>query len=291
MRYAVVDTGSNTIRLSVYEYENNNLCELFTEAIFANLAGHIVENTLTDEGISVCCDAIKKHKLTAKKYGAELHVFATAAIRNAKNSYEIKKAVIKNAGVDFEILSGEDEGELSFLGARNDFSACSGVMADVGGGSSEIILFENGKKQSVLSIPMGSLRAYKTFVSSEFPTEDEIKNIKSFITTHLENSIKRNSCQTLCLVGGGAMASRCIMTQIFNKESLDPASINELITLFSDQKNIDVIEKFVPKRKLTITPTLAIYSAISEFFDIKNIEISDKGIKEGYVLKYLIHQI
>lgn len=289
MRYAVVDTGSNTIRLSVYEYENNSLCELFTEAVFGNLAGHIYKNSLSDEGIAVCCEAIKKHKESAKKYGAELHVFATAAIRNADNSEEIKSAVINNTGVDFEILSGEDEGELSFLGARDDFSAVSGVMADVGGGSSEVILFENGEKKSVASIPMGSLRAYKTFVSSEFPTEEEIKNIKSFITDSLEKGVKKETYDTLCLVGGGAMASSCIMNAIFGKESLDPVSINGLLTLFSNQKHIDVIEKFVPKRKLTITPTLAIYSAISGFFGVKKVEISDKGIKEGYVLKYLIH--
>ena len=51
----------------------------------------------------------------------------------------------------------------------------------------------------------------------------------------------------------------------------------------------EILECIVPERKLTITPGLAIYSAIGEYFGTEKIHISDKGIKEGYVLKYLIH--
>ncbi|MBQ3181970.1 MAG: hypothetical protein IJB50_04345 [Clostridia bacterium] len=95
MRYAIVDTGSNTIRMSVYECKNDKICELFTEAVFANLAAHIVDNHLTDEGIAICCDAIKKHEKTAKEYDAYFCVFATAAIRNAKNCEKIVRKVKK----------------------------------------------------------------------------------------------------------------------------------------------------------------------------------------------------
>ena len=68
MNYAVVDTGSNTIRMSIYKYESNCLCELFTEAVFANLAGHIKDNVLTDEGIDVCSEAIIYHKKKAEEF-------------------------------------------------------------------------------------------------------------------------------------------------------------------------------------------------------------------------------
>ena len=295
MKYAVVDTGSNTIRMSIYEYEDKKLNELFTEAVFANLAGYILDNRLTDDGIKACSEAILKHKETAKEYKIDkLYVFATAAIRNAENAEEIVSKVKENTGITMQILSGDDEGELSFLGACSDFTTDSGIMADVGGGSSEVIAFENGKIKSIKSVPIGSLKAYKMFVSGQTPTEDEIKNIKSEIKKYLDENkdFKDIKTENLCLVGGGVRAARKLSEVFLNKETLDVASVNFMISLFLGRLDImKILEKTVPERKLTITPGLAIYSAIGEYFSAKEIQISDKGIKEGYVLKYLINQI
>ena len=174
MNYAVVDTGSNTIRMSIYTYENGNLKELFTEAVFANLAGYIIDDFLADEGIDACAEAIIHHKNTALKYDAEFYVFATAAIRNAKNCSEVKDKVFDKTGIDMQILTGEEEGELSFLGAFDDFGVKCGIMADVGGGSSEIISFADGKILSLESLPLGSLKVYKTFVSKEIKLSPKI---------------------------------------------------------------------------------------------------------------------
>ena len=89
--------------------------------------------------------------------------------------------VKEKTGVDLEILSGDEEGELSFLGAYEDFGVTSGVMADVGGGSSEVIAFKDGKIVCVQSVPIGSLKAFKNFVAGEIPTKGEAENIKKEI--------------------------------------------------------------------------------------------------------------
>lgn len=292
MKYAVVDTGSNTIRMSIYDCSDGSLHENFTEAVFANLAGHIVNNELTDEGISVCCDSIKKHEHIAKEYGAEFHVFATAAIRNAKNCEKIVQKIKELTNIDLKILSGTDEGELSFLGAFGDFSTQSGIMADVGGGSSEIIAFENGQIKSLLSIPLGSLAAYTKFVSGKIPTSDEAENIMNEIKNHLDKNdkLKDIKTDTLCLVGGGVLASQKLSQMFLKSDNLTATGINTLLSLFiSHPDAVSLLENLVPKRKLTITPGLCIYSAICKYFGAQKIEISDKGIKEGYVKKYLLH--
>lgn len=293
MKYAVVDTGSNTIRMSIYKYENEELSEIFTEAVFANLAGHIIDNRLTQEGIEACSKAIIKHRETAKTYGLnKLYVFATAAIRNAENAQEIVRKVKENTGITMEILSGSDEGELSFLGAFGDFTVESGVMADVGGGSSEIIAFENGKITALKSVPLGSLKAYKMFVSGEIPTADEVKSIKKEIKKYLDENeeFKNIKTKNLCLVGGGVRAARKLSGMFLNNEDPDVAAVNFMLSLFIARPDIiKILEKAVPDRKLTITTGLAIYSAIGEYFGAEKIQISNKGIKEGYVIKYLIH--
>lgn len=292
MKYAIVDTGSNTIRMSIYDCSDGVIDEIFTEAVFANLAAHIVDNELTDEGISVCCDAIKKHEQTAKDYSACFHVFATAAIRNAKNCEIIVKKVKENTNIDLKILSGTDEGELSFLGAFSDFSTNTGIMADVGGGSSEIIAFENGKIKALQSIPLGSLAAYKRFVSGEIPTPSEIESIQEEIKMYLDKNenFKNIKSDTLCLVGGGVLASQKLSQVFLKSDSLTASSIKILLSLFLARENtLSILENLIPKRKLTITPGLAIYSALCKYFGAEKIEISDKGIKEGYVKKYLLH--
>ena len=293
MRYAVVDTGSNTIRMSIYECENNNFNEIFTEAVFANLASYIEDNCLKDDGISVCSEAIIEHNKKAAEYGAdEFRVFATAAIRNVKNTDEVVKNVKKNTGVDLEILSGKDEGELSFLGACDDFPIDDGVMADVGGGSSEIIVFRDKKHGEINSVPLGSLSAYKKFVSGDIPTTNELQSIKAEVKGYLDKFTYNFDfkSENLCLVGGGVRAAKELSRVLLNNEDLDVDGINRMIDLLlCGSETEEVLEKIVPKRKLTIIPSLAIYSAIATYFGAKKIYVSDKGIKEGYLIKYLIH--
>lgn len=292
MNYAVVDTGSNTIRMSVYKWENGTLCELYTEAIFANLAGYISDNTLTDEGIDICCDAVLYHKKKADEFGASFHVFATAAIRNADNCSQIVEKVKEKTGINLEVLSGSDEAELSFLGACDDFPVKTGIMADVGGGSSEIILFENGKAVATQSVPIGSLKAYKSFVAGELPTKEETDAIKEEILKYIKGNKAFDGVKSdcLCLVGGGVRAARKLSALVLNCDELSVAGIEAMLDAFiSDKAFLDVFEKIIPKRKYTICPGLAIYSAIGSNFDADKIYISDKGIKEGYVKKYLVH--
>ena len=251
MNYAAVDTGSNTIRMSVYD---DNLNELYTEAVFANLAGHIESNRLTDEGISVCCEAILYHRKKAAEYDAKFCVFATAAIRNADNCDEIVKKVKEKTNIDLEILSGSDEGELSFLGAYEDFGVKSGVMADVGGGSSEVIVFNDGKIISVQSVPIGSLKAYKTFVKGEIPTKNEAENIKAEIIKYLDKNpdFKGINTDCLCLVGGGVRAANKLSVTLLHTESLSVSGVATMLDTFCDDDNsLFLFEKLVPKRKLT----------------------------------------
>ncbi len=292
MNYAVVDTGSNTIRMSIYEVLNDEIKEIFTEAIFANLAGHIVENRITDEGIDVCCDALVTHRETAKKYDAEYFAFATAAIRNAENSREAVEQIFQKTGIKMQILSGDDEGTLSFLGAYSDFGVTTGVMADVGGGSSEVIVFRDGKIASVCSVPWGSLKAYKNFVSGEIPTKDEAENIKNEIKKILSENIEPVHANDLCLVGGGVRIAKKLCSMFFPNSKLNRKTVDGMLDIFLKSPDImEIFERIAPKRKYTIIPALAIYSAIGEFFETDRIAISDKGIKEGYLKKILIHQI
>ncbi len=291
MRYAVVDTGSNTIRLGIYDYENGKLNIIYNKAVFANLAGYIKNNTLTPGGIIAASEAIKLHQKTAEEYGCRLNIFATAAIRNAENTEGICNEIFKLTGENIDVLSGDDEAVLSFIGAKEDFPCKNGVMADIGGGSSEVIPFTNKKPHNFFSIPWGSLKAYKGFVKETIPTKDEINNIKLEILSHLEKNFSAEKKQdNLCIVGGGVDASLKLTEKFLGEKSISVSGLKQIIDIVINEPESakDIILKTVPERLETIVPGIAIYNAVSEFFGSKNIYISDKGIKEGYILNKLV---
>lgn len=287
MRYAVVDAGSNTIRLGIYEYENGKLNIIYNKAVFANLAGYINNNILTLDGMVAASKAIKIHQKAAENYGCKLNVFATAAIRNAGNTEEICSEILRLTGEEIDVLSGEDEAVLSFIGAKDDFPCKDGVMADVGGGSSEIIPFKNKTPHNFFSVPWGSLKTFKRFVKGTLPTEDEINNIKAEMRAHLKSTEKFDN---LCIVGGGVDASAKLTEKFLGEKSISVSGLKEIIDIVINKPDYakKIIQKTAPERLETIIPGIAIYSALSEFFSSKNIYISDKGIKEGYILNKLV---
>lgn len=294
MRYAVADTGSNTIRLAVYDYQDGTLTQLCNEAVFANLAGHIEHNRLTETGIAVAAEAILAHKKKAAEFGASLHVFATAAIRNAENASEICTELKKRTDIPVDIISGEDEALLSFCGACADFPVEHGVMADVGGGSSEVILFQNNNAIACHSVPWGGLKAFKDFVGEGLPTAEQVNTIQAAITDMLKSKPEflGKRTDTLCIVGGSVRAAQTLSNALLGEETLSLSAIDRMLNIMTEHADFawEKIQRLTPKRALTIAPALAIYSAIGHFFGAENMLLSDMGIKEGYVLLRLIKE-
>lgn len=291
MRYAVIDTGSNTIRLGIYEYENDQQKMLYNRAIFANLAGFIKDGTLSSQGIEAATDAILEHLKVAQEYGCTPNVFATAAIRNAHNTEEICEKIKKKTGLFVDVLSGEEEAIYSFYGAAPDFACSSGVVADVGGGSSEVIVFSEKTPVACQSVPFGSLKSYHAFVNGTLPTMAEVYAIRQAITDQLKQNeaFCHTKSENLCIVGGGVRASTKLAKAFLGKNALSMEVLDAILSIITEtpQKAQAVIEEVAPERALTIAPALAIYTAVGEWFGSSTVFVSDNGIKEGYILKKL----
>lgn len=292
MRYAVIDTGSNTIRMGIYEEENGKLKQIYNHAVFANLAGYIKDGVLLPDGICAAEAAIASHMKTAKEYSCTPCVFATAAIRNAKNTEEICQRISDTCHLTVDVLTGEEEALFSFYGAVSDFPCQSGVMADVGGGSSEIISFYDKTPDTAISVPWGSLKAYRTFVSGTLPTKAEADAIKSAITEALaqNQALCNTKAENLCIVGGGVRASVALCNEFFKTEILSVAAIDEMLSIIvsAPDRAEKIIQRLTPDRLNTITPALAIYSAVGNFFGAHHVFVSDQGIKEGYIFKKMM---
>ena len=168
--YGVIDIGSNTIRLCIYEAAGGDINLLFNNKNTAGLAGYVKNGALTQKGIKKACSVLKQYKATVKNLPVEkLFVFATASLRNITNTDEALQTVYNETGLEVEVLTGGQEAVYDFIGAARSMSLERGILIDIGGGSTELLVYEKGKIQNSVSFPFGSFSMYSSCVSGLFP--------------------------------------------------------------------------------------------------------------------------
>lgn len=187
INFAVVDLGSNTIRMTLYDVqEQGGFQALFSEKRMAGLVNYIRSGSLTREGIEVACSVLRGFQRLLAQFGpVPVHVFATASLRNIRNTEEVLAAIRENTGLEVEVLSGELEARYGCIGAMLTCPLAGGAVFDIGGGSTEIVRLENGKIVSAQSLDIGSLNLYNRYVSELWPSRPEIDELTSAVRKKL----------------------------------------------------------------------------------------------------------
>lgn len=299
MKYAIIDIGSNSIRMSVYRYdeEDGNVYIQFKDKIMAGLAGHIEEEMLTDKGIQKACNALKIYKRVLQNLNiSNIYPFATASLRNIKNSDWAKEKIKKETGFEVDIISGQQEAELDFEGATKILDIDKGILVDIGGGSTELVLYENHKIIEAASIPVGSLNMYKRHVKNLIPTKEERKFIAKDVKKEIEklNIAKDAGYNNMCGVGGSIRATRKLSVELLGNDKLNKeVSVEEVKILLGefeseDKVVIDKILQIVPERIHTIIPGMIILNTVARKFGTKRIYISSYGVREGYLYRNVL---
>lgn len=291
---AVIDVGSNTIRMSVYKIENGRFSVLFSKKETAGLANYIMLRQMSPEGVNEAVDVLNSFKSVLKYIAVdELHVFATASLRNIDNSLGVLEAVKRGTGFDIEIISGEEEAELGFAGASCQAPFSSGYLFDVGGGSAEIVSFENMKPDFTTSIEIGSLNLYKNNVEKIWPKKKEMESINKRIDDVL-TGLPDVRKPALIGVGGTARSLR----DLINSRMGYPAA-NKTVTMeelegiaeFLQGKSreaLDAVLKKCPDRIHTIIPGTMLINGLAKRFGSEKLYISDYGVREGYLWKNIM---
>ena len=192
MTYGVIDVGSNTIRLVIYEVKDNRIESLFSNKNTAGLIGYVNDGELSRKGIRKACDVLNSlQKVAAHAQVEKLFVFATASLRNIANTKEAVEEIEREMGLKVDVISGHEEAVLDFEGAAH------------GGGSTEIVAFEKGKIKDAVSLEFGSLAMYKTYVSRLFPRSSEDKAIRKKVEKELKKVKFLKNRQFTDMVGIG----------------------------------------------------------------------------------------
>ena len=296
MKCGVVDVGSNTIRLSIYRCEGGRIKLLLNKKEMAGLAGYIRDGVLSDGGILVACRVLSGFRALLDNFDIrELYVFGTASLRNIVNTEEALETIQEVTGLTVEVLTGAEEARLSFLGAATGGGASAGLLADIGGGSTELVAYRDGAVVSGCSLPMGSLSLFSRYVEGLFPTQEETRRIRSFAPEELEKArTPGGTCRHLVGVGGTIRAAAKLCNDIAGADPdnrLIPAA--ELRDLYKglkkgDKNTLRQILRSAPDRVHTILPGLIILNTVLKAYEVETVSVSSCGVREGYLLDRVV---
>lgn len=154
--YAAIDVGSNSVRLLIAREEDGFLRHIYSTRSTTRLMNGVKDSLLIGEPVENTAQAVSNFVKTARRIGAaHIDAFGTSALRDAKNSDSFSDRTEELCGVRVKVISGVDEAQLAFAGAA-PFGKC-GVI-DIGGGSTELIIGENGQMLRAHSAQVGAVR-------------------------------------------------------------------------------------------------------------------------------------
>jgi exopolyphosphatase/guanosine-5'-triphosphate,3'-diphosphate pyrophosphatase len=309
-RLAVIDVGTNSVKLLVADVQDGMVAPVWEDSEQTRLgAGFFATNRLQPEAIAHSARAVAAFAAKARELGAvSTRVIATSAARDAVNPGELTSAIEHAAGLKVEIISGEQEADWAFQGVSSDPELARRplLLLDVGGGSTEFILGEDGCKKYARSVQLGTVRLLEKLPHSDPPKAGELANMRQFVRQFLETEVRadltphfekiRSAKDQWQLVGTGGTATilarmtaqltnydRSVIERQRIKDSQVRAEVERLWSLpLAERKNIPGL----PKTRADIILTgVVIYEAVMELFGFSELRISSRGIRFAAVME------
>lgn len=295
MLHGMIDIGSNTIRMAIYEIEERHVDMLMKKKHTVGLASYLKDGVMQQSGIDKTVEILQEFRSFLESFRIrEITAFTTAALRNARNSREAVAEISQRTGIPIQIISGDEEAELDFIGATHDLSEDSGILVDIGGASTEIVLFHERRIEKKTSLPMGSLMFHSEYSSHILPTSEECANMRLEAGRILEGAhgFRDVLHPQICGIGGTFKGAAALYNAVFSMENanvlMELSKIRELIRKFQwnhglGTREIAFLMKNVPERMHTLLPGLVIADVLAEKFSCASIVYSDSGVREGYI--------
>ena len=298
-RIAIIDIGSNSARLVVsHIYKNGAYNMVYNQKEALRLSQKVDgQNMLTEEAFTSTVDTMRSFAHMCKVYQADKTIaVATAAIRNATNGAELVAKVAEETGIQLHIISGKTEAYISYLGVINTLDVKNGIIFDLGGGSTELILFKNRKILESVSLPLGAVNTTGMFnIRNEMPP-NVYNDVSAFVMSRLNQYpwLKQNN---LPLIGVGGTART--VAKIIQRAKKYPATkihnyaypmqtfrsfFNKLrLTNLEQRKKISGLST---ERSDIILAGSSIISCLLEATGAKKLITSGCGLREGLFYDY-----
>ncbi|MCI6170799.1 hypothetical protein [Selenomonas bovis] len=302
MLYGVIDIGSSTVRMAVYDISPAGGAEmLLKKKHIVGLAGYVKDGRMTQAGIEKTVEIL----LEFRSFLACFHIdhvraFTTAALRNASNSREAVAEIERRTGLSIRVISGDEEATFDFIGATHGLAGERGLLVDIGGGSTELVAFAGGRIEQKVSLAMGATAFHARFSAEVLPSRAECAAMRAAAQEVLAGAVSfaRVKAPAICGIGGTFKSGLALYRAVYGGDAADDltmeaARLSALIERFVrdralPQEDVVRLMRAVPDRLPTILPGLVIASVIAEQFGTQRITYSDSGVREGFIYSEII---
>ncbi|AOT71037.1 exopolyphosphatase [Geosporobacter ferrireducens] len=301
-KIAIIDLGSNSVRMIIMKiYEDGSYKMMDQAKEMVRLSEDMgAEMTLKPLAIKRTLFTLKLFKKLIEAHKAdEIFAIATAAVRNAINQQAFLEKIKLETGFDFQVISGEEEAYLDYMGVMNTIKIEDCIIVDIGGGSTELVWVENRRMREAVSLPFGAVTLTERFLGKENYTSERIKKLVDYIRNQYKGIKWLEQVKGLPVVGlGGSIRTLAKIDKRkigFPLESLHNYQMEyreviyayDLVTKTSieSRKDIPGVEK---ERADIIAGGVVPVKALMDFLKADKIIISGNGLREGLFFKYYL---
>ncbi|MGM0499731.1 MAG: Ppx/GppA phosphatase family protein [Bacillota bacterium] len=300
LRAAAVDIGTNSCRLLIAEKKSDKSFDILNRNLEITRLGEGVDQNkiLKEKAVNRVFNVLKEYKKTADKFQVDsIRVVGTSALRDVKNSHLLAEK-INDLGLKLEIISGEKEAELNYLGAVSNLED-NFLLIDIGGGSTEFI-WSDSSEINFRSLDVGCVRMTEKFISApeEKVSLTEINKIKNHVDNLLLKELELDEKFKVKGVGGTITTLAAVKLAL---EVYDSSKIENLKLKYSElekimnrltELNLEARKKvkgLQPKRADIIVSGLIILMTIMEYINSQELYVSDHDLLYGLLKEELFH--
>ncbi len=301
MLQAMIDIGSNTIRMAVYKIEDGHATQIMKRKHTVGLSAYVKDGVMQEEGVRRAAEVVSEYRDFLAGMGVENTIaFTTAALRNATNSAEAVAALESRTGLSIRVISGEEEAAFDFAGAIHDLASDNGVILDIGGGSTEIVTYRSRRVSRKWSLPFGSLSLKVAYVKDLLPTPEEAEAIR----TEVFKAVNLFCCKlppmrnTVACGIGGTFKGTCALYRMMydlpeETTRMDPRRFGAMLAHYvspTPPKEEDAVRLMLatPDRIHTLLPGLILADVLTEALNCREVVYSDSGVREGYLYSEIL---
>jgi exopolyphosphatase/guanosine-5'-triphosphate,3'-diphosphate pyrophosphatase len=305
---AAIDIGTNTFRLLIAGVRFNprkdmySIDEIFSERVITRLGAGISRNgLLRKEAIAKSVTVLGKFSEILSRYEVhKISAVATSALREAANRDEFLKKAKAATGLDIKIISGEEEAKKTASGMLIDIPAPdTALMADIGGGSTELIFSRHGKPSFVHSLNLGVVYLADRYMKKDPPSLPHLRRMNEEVSQKIisiADLFRRRLFKDSMFIGtAGTITTLAAVTKklkIFEHDKIHNARLTrkKIENIFSAISGISSSERaelipFEPSRLDIIVPGTLILLKLMEIFNFKEITVSNYGLREGILIE------
>ena len=299
VRVAVVDIGTNSTRLLIGDVEGTSVAEIERRTTVTNMGRGVDHSGLIcSDAVDDVCTVIGDYKSRYEEMGAERVItIATSAVRDAVNGEAFIAELRERFGLDARLLTGEEEANLTYLGAtahRPDEGAT--LVFDIGGGSTELIVGSGTKVGFHTSLQAGTIRQSERHLTMDPPNPHELEDLADEIRNLIDRAIAADpqAKASRAIAVAGTPTSLAAIDQ--GLEPYDPGRVHgyhlgmkRIQRMLSRLSSLPLAERLRvpglhPGRAPTIVAGTVILVQVMRAFKIKEIEVSELDILHGSAL-------